>query len=377
MKRTHGLSSINIFLFLIVALTAFGEALRAEDGITFQVSSPLAEDYSGQRLKYLSDLKHRAVIEWIQSNVAAGSVNVDELTNEFTEKYILDFKVNRGRVSGQDVLQMTGHLDGVGLQRWVRLLRAKNEGESLRALLILSSDYSDDRLYASQTRLSTQGKTLGQVSYRLFNQALSKYNSGIDTVDLRGLPMSTPPRKRGKIARLADFGPLKKYKTALWLHYSPCPRCGGSRLNLFFYDLGQSRLSIAQSHNLQLQPSDTYAATRVEKALENSLASFESKMDELIKGGGLFSSVFHMIVQGIQNYPAFLQLEKELESSRQVLKSTLREAAPGGAKFEIMSPVDVKAFSAQLPNEVFKGFKLEVLRIDSGTLVVRYLPMSS
>lgn len=315
----------------------------------------------------VSELKRQAVLDYLARALGPRFQQYEKaVTPEFAERYILDYKVSR---SGGNRVQLTGHLDAEALKGWIRLSETKGGKNAFRPMLLISSSIPGLTISPKETASKVRESALGQQILSEATAAFQKVNAKL-TVPDGGPSLSAPPRAEGEIRTLRDVG--EGYSCALWVHLSPCKSCGGSRLDLFVYNLGQARRVLGKSEDLALSGGDFNSAPRVKTALKAPFAEFKNDLEEIVSNGQLFSSSYRLVVEGVESYRAYKRLETEIGELDYLNQVVLKRVEPKVAEFEVLSSLGGEEVLSRLDGETFNGFRLKPVRVDSHHLVVKY-----
>lgn len=367
MEQKSNFASMFLLLLCLVGPTS---ALYAE-GESFKISAPIPEELITQTGKFAMDLKHQAVVRWLKNYMKDNFAAVEEkVTQEFTEKYVLDF-TRRKYFSGKPFMEVKGHLDDKGLKEWARIASVKSENSSLNPLLVLSSDFPDNTISPAETASKVDSTKYAKVMRTLLDTSLAKLNVSLKIVPFNRFPLSKPARSKNEIEALREVGLSTDSKTALWVHLSSCYSCGGAKLDMYLYNFDQNRIATADTEDLALAQSDLASESRLNETLGRPVSDFVQRLEQVISKGALFSSVFNLAVKGIP-YTSHNLLVDALAKLDYVVRISLRSMEPDGAEFEVMSSVGPAEFSERIGRAKFPQFNLKVLGIDSDSLTVRY-----
>jgi hypothetical protein len=353
--------------FLLLLLLATSSRIFAE-GVPFtQSGASLPAGTVGDQTSSVSQLKYQAVLDYLQRISGAKYAQFEKQVNpDFAEKYISDYKVSRQTGN----LTVSGHIDGEGLRRWVHLLETKTRGAgSLSPYFILSSSLPGLTVSPSETAAKMKDLVVGQTILELFNASLHKFNVRISLADLSTLGVNQPPRTENEIRGLAGSA----NNAALWANLLACKTCGGVRLDTYLYQVSQGRLLIAHSDDLNLEPKDFANREKLKSVLKEPMKQFQADFEEMVSSGGLSSGSYRLSVEGVDSYRAYKLVENELSKQDFIAQVLLKHTESRLAEFEIRSSLAMPELSQRLGQSSFPGFKLKPLRVDSKSVVVRYL----
>ncbi len=347
---------------MIFAKLLFGlAALAWAAGSSFSVLGAGENDNIG-------DLKQRAIIEYLQAFLGARYEGyASQVTPEFAERYVQDYKVSRqgGRI------QITGHLDSDGLKGWIRLSETKHGANSVKPVLLLSSAIPGLTITPSQTAAKTRENGMGQVFLSETSSAFQKLNTRLGVTG-SSINLSQPPRSESELKRLQDYGAGDGFNSALWLHLVPCKTCGGARLDMHFYNLNPVRQVLARSDELPLSASDFANSSRLKQAMKVPITALKADIEDKIANGALFSNAYRLTIEGLENYRAFKVVQNAMGETDFIIQANLKRSEPKMAEYEVLSLLSAEELAARLDGETFDGFKLKTVRVDAPSVVVKF-----
>ena len=336
--------------------------LWAASGVPFEVSG--TQDPQG-----LPQLKQQAVMQLLQRYLGNRfDAYESQITPDFAEKYILDYKVSRA--PGKMIL--SGHLDGEALRGWVRLSETKRGSNVVKPVFLLSSTLSGLTITPNQTGAKIREGGMAAIFLAEANQSFQKLNTKLGTVEGGNPGAVRPPSQESELKTLKDFAQGAGYNAALWAHLVPCRSCGGTRLDLHVYHLATQRQVLARSEELALSASDFTNATKLRNALKTPFSNLKTDLENAISDGSLFNFSYRLTIEGLESYRSFKQVELELAQLDYISQSVLKRAQPQVAEYEVLSSLPIEELSSRLSAETFNGFGLKPVRVDSRELTVRY-----
>jgi hypothetical protein len=297
----------------------------------------------------IAELKFRAVVQYLQGILGTRYKGYDKLvTPEFAEKYILDYKVGR-LATDKNQLEVSGHLDSDALKRWVRLTEIKTRGSSVLKPAIIVSTTSDN----FRGREGALAEKIGA----LFNKDLQKYNVKFTPLKVG---ISAPPKSDSELKSLRDA--VASYNLALWVHLSPCKGCRGMKSDIYLYNLPQSRILLAHTDELSLDPKDAANVEKVKHAFGSAAKQFDSEFEALVSSGELFSAVYYLTVEGIEDYRTYKSVEAELNRLDFLSRASLvrAEHAQKLAEFELASQLPLEELKESLKQADFSRSNLKI-----------------
>lgn len=334
--------------------------------------APANLDDPQQQSQLIAELKYRAVSEWLQGYLGGRYPQFEKsVTPDFAERYVLDYKVARTG-NNREAMQLTGHLDGDSLRRWVRLLETKKGNYSLKPVFLLSSSIPGLTFSANETLEKVKGSPLGEVVLGFANQQFHKLNVKT-TIAERGVPTQNPPKNEAELRALREFGVQTGNNLALWTHISPCASCGGARVDVLVYGLTGPRLVLALNDDLALQPKDFGNTERLKAVFSPIFQEFHSEFESAISEGKLFATEYELIVEGLDSYRMYKLIETEFNKVEYLSQPVLRQAENRTARFSVLSSLSSEDLAQRIQGSRFANFQLKPVRVDSRSISVRYL----
>jgi hypothetical protein len=361
------------FLIIVVVL-GISHRKAVADPVPFtETSNPVAGNNDTQG-GLITELKYQAVVDWLKSYLGPRFATYEKLvTHDFSEKYVLDYKVSRS-TSNRAQIELNGHLDGDGLKAWIRVMETKARGNaSTSPFLVLSSSVPGLALGISDTAQRLRDSLFAQTLLSLINGSLQRFNIHITSLDLSRVVLKQPPVGDTDISQLRDQAGSPSSNAALWLNFTPCKNCGGMHLDSYLYSLTNSKILLARSDDLALGPTDIANAAKIRTALKGAMTQFASDFDGLVGSGILQSTAYLLSIEGIDSYRAYKTVDSVLDNLDFVTQSSLKSAKSKNAVYEVLSPLTGEELSQRLGQQSFNGFALKPVRVDSRTLIVRYL----
>jgi hypothetical protein len=361
-------------MLLALLLAVLITPVARGDAQPFSVDAGAAVgDNAENQSNTVANMKYRAVVEWLQRYLGNRYAQVEkQVTPEFAERYILDYKV--GRVpTNRSLLQVTGHLDADSLRRWARVVETKHDGgSSLKPLFLLSSTIPGLTIQPGDTAGRLPSSTLAQSLLVMANTAFSKFNAKAVPFDGNGVVPGQPPVSPNDIARLRETASSKGFNSAVWMHLTPCKGCNGLRLTTHLYNLTQGRLALLHSDDLNLSTGDLASPEQVHAALKGPGKQFQQEVDSAVSEGTLFSASRRLLVEGIDSYRVYQDLETNIPKLEYVTQCILKRSEPHLAEFEVLTNLTPDELSQRLQAEDLGGFRLRLVRSDAQSLVMRY-----
>lgn len=365
----RALNSGKIFLTAAFIILLPNLLQGAESG--FSVSAMIGEQ---DMPTATAALKHQAVKEWLKAKLGDEFSNFEsKFTPEFTEQYVLDYQVTK---LSDEELQVTGHLDIQSLLGWVRLTETKSHGGGdIRPLFVVSSEIPEASLLARSTPSNVRSDKFAQTLMTLSTGTLAKFSIKLGTSRDARFPYSAPPQSESDIHSLRSFAAAQDFNSVLWLHFVPCAPCGGTKAQVYFYNLPQDRTLIAQTHNLKLAAADFQSSDKIKAETTEMFKQLGQDFEEMVSSGSLSSRIHQLEVKGVQSYQAYLTINKELESLDFVTEAVLSKTEPWTVHYEIMSPLPSSELLKKFEGLKFSAFRLEPKSVSSNNLVVQYVKL--
>lgn len=357
----------------LVLLGILLSQLALAEGVPFVLSSnslPPSPDDSHQSA-LIARLKYQAVVDYLQRLMGARLQKYEDVvTPEFAEKYVLDYQVNR--TPGRTSIELNGHLDGDALKRWVRVTETKAAGaSSLKPGFILSSTVPGLTLLPKDTPGRVRDTTVGQTLFSMVSAVFNKVNARLSPIEEGGLSLTEPPKRDSEMRSLRDYAISASRNSVAWVALSVCKGCG-IRVDFILYNLTQGRLVVAKSDNVQLDAKDFSNAERIRTVLKEPLHEFSQDFEEAISGGSIFASAHRVIVEGLDSYRAYKQVEAGLQTQDFVVGASLKRSEPALAEFQVLTPLSTKDLAQHFTTAVFNGFALKVAGSDRDSVTLRY-----
>lgn len=373
---------VKALLFLLVSsllfadeipFTVSGTPATLAPSVAGAAPAPTNLDDPQQQGELIAQLKLRAVSEWLQGYLGNRYPQFERfITNDFAEKYVLEYKVSRAGAN-REAIQLNGHLDGDSLKRWVRVVESKKGGTTVKPLLVLSSSLTQFPLSPAASTDRARDNVFGQQVSSFMNHEFQRMNTHLTPVE-SSFPLNSPARFENEIRTLRDFGVQSGGNCVVWVHLSPCSSCAGnSRTDIYLYSLNAPRLVFVESDDLPLKAQDYSNQERVKEALKTVFQQFHASFDSVVSEGKLLNSEFRVLFEGLDHVRSFKVFESELARSDFASQPILRKAEARSAEFSVLSPLGVDELAQRIQNIEMAGRKLSAQRIDSRSVVVRYL----
>lgn len=366
----------SIWSLIAACIVLLPVSLPATGGAPFTIASeslpPLPEGTAAQSA--LLRLKQQAVREYLQKVLGPRYEKYDAMiTPDFAERYILDYQVNR-QSSDSTQMEISGHLDVDALRQLVRVSETKALGsQTLKPLFVLSSTLPTLTWDPRQTAQTVKQNPFAQSLLKQLGEQFQKFNAALTTTEDTGLGMTRPPTREAEIRSLRSYGMTAGFNSVVWVNLSTCKRCG-TRVDFHLYNLTQGRHVLSVSADAELEPSELNDPKKVAKALGKSLQDFGAGFEESVSKGTLFAMEYRVIVEGLDSYKAFKQVDAALGKQDFVLlPPTVSRSEKGSAEFRILSPLQPRELFQRFHVAQFPGLTLRPVRIDSQTVTVRYL----
>jgi len=341
-------------VLLMLSQVAWAEG---EPFSVYAPAPPAGPEYAEQEALLVSQLKYRAVIDWLQKYLGNEKYRQIEslITRDFAENYIL--KSKKGRLAADRTqLEVSGDLNTRGLVRWLRGVETNRRGGSLRPVLILSSDLPFFSVSADRS-VKYKDANFAQVYLGLLNSELQKFNVKVVPYDVSGVSLTQPPLVESDVRTLRD---QSRNNTALWVNLSTCRTCGGARMDTFFYNFSHKKPLIVRSDDLVLDSVILSNTERLRNVLKPPVQQFQAEFEELVSSGALFSSTYELNIEGIGAPRVYKAIDSELSKLDFIVSATLVRAGNRAAEYEIVSTLSYDELSANLKQAQFARTNLKI-----------------
>ncbi len=318
-------------------------------------------------------LKQQAVREYLQRILGPRYDRYDQLvTVKFAEDYILDYQVVRQSPDSSQ-MEISVNLDVDALRQWVRVNETKaSGGATLKPLFLLSASIPGYLIDPKQTAIQIKQSALGQTVHKELSNVFQKFNAALLVTEDLSLALSRPPAGTSEMQSLRSFGGRTGCNSSVWAHLSSQ---NGKTITaeLHLYNLTQSRQVETVSADTELSVADLGDAKKIAKALSKTISEFGTRFEESVSKGTLFALEYRFIVEGIQSYRVFKQIDAALGKQDFVLGSSLARSSSTVAEFRLLSTLQPKDLFQRLHITQFPGMTLKPVRIDSQVVTMRYL----
>ncbi len=370
----NSVKRILVSIFLLFSFCLYAEeipfSVSGNPGPTAQGAPNL--DDPEQQASLIAELKTRAINEWLQGYLGNRFPQFEkQITPDFAEKYISDYKVAR-LGNDRNTMQLTGHIDGDSLKRWVRLSETKKGTNVIRPVFLLSSTIPGLTMSPGETSERIRNSPLAEGIFTQVNHQFQRLNAKLYAAD-RPAPLSNPPKDENDIYSLRDYGnQMGNSNTAVWVYLAPCASCGGARIDTFLYSLSSTRLVFALSEDLPLQPKDFSNPERIKAVLAPVFQQFHLEFESAVSEGKLLSSSFRIIVEGLESYRLYKLIENEMNRMDFISQPTLKQVVSHAAEFNVLSSLPSDELAQRIQSVDFNGYHLKPQRVDPRAIYVRY-----
>lgn len=371
--------SLDKFIFWALIFSKF---LYAE-GVPFHVSSSMLAPTTtipGQTVEnsdpesgLINDLKYLAVSNWLHNYLGQRYTQFDKfITPEFSEKYILDYKVNR---TNQPVgtLDLIGHIDGDSLKKWVRLVDSKSKGSNqIKPLFILSSNLTGLSISPSDTANKLRDSAIAQSIAQLAQGPVQKLNARLIPNDST-FNLEAPPKNGSEIQSLISLANRRGETLVIWAALSACPGCTTPRFDVFVYNTSSQSLAFVVGDDLALTTRDLANQEILKKSLTPIFQQFQTELENMYSEGTVLENPYRLIVESIDSYRTLKLAEAELSRGNGFSIPVLKKTAGKSAEYEIKSSLSIDELAQKIQSTSLPGFKTQVSKLDSSSLVLKYL----
>lgn len=356
--------------------------LAIAEGVPFKVSSSSlsvppssvaqnnTEEDSESTL--INDLKYLAVSNFLQNYLGARYTQFDKfITPEFSEKYILDYKVIRSG-AGTTGLELVGHLDGDALKRWVRLVDSKTRGSNqIRPLFILSSNLPGLSFSPAETSLRLRDSAIAQILSQMTQAQLKKLNTQLVPLD-SSLGLEAPPKNESEVQSLTGSATRRGESMVIWETLSLCPGCTSPRLDIFIYNGQTQNLAFVVGDDLSITGRDFTNTEMFRKSLTPVFQQFHTELENALSAGTLQEKSFKVIFENIESYKTLKAIETQLNQGNGYHTPVLKKVAAKSAEYEIKSSIPVEELGTKIQSTLPSGLKPQVTRSDDSSLIVKF-----
>jgi hypothetical protein len=329
-------------------------------------------------------LKQMVVADYLRQALGARFQEyAQKLTTEFSEDYILDYKVSRkentATPGATPLLELTGHLDVDGLNRWVRLNETKARGSaSLRPVFVISSEAPGLNYSPGNSAATSKTTSLGQIFYSELGRVFKKFNTDLGLVADRSLLLAVPPESSSQIAELRDYAGTGGNNSVAWVHLQPCrtPGCG-LRAEIHTYNLSQNRRLFVQSAPIKIGISEFGDTAKLQSAIEPLIQDYARRFEESVSKGTLFSTSYRLIVRNVDQYRGYKKLKTALSKLEYLVQAVPKRIRANESEFQVLSPLSSRELAQRLQITSFPGFKLAATSADANQIEVRMVVTGS
>ncbi len=316
-------------------------------------------------------MKHQAVVNYLQEHLGSRFPKyAEKVTPEFAEKYILEYRLAKDP-KRKDVTILSGSLDSDSIKRWLRRFEVRTQGSAGSGLSPLLFVSSDGPYRANETAAATKSGIAEFFTVEL-QRYFSKINSSLVPYSGTGVSTNGPPRTDAEVRAVVELGMTRNANSAVWLHFSSCPSCGGSRVDLLFFYFPQGRLALGRADDLPFNYLEGVHSDKSKRIAKAAVEEFTAGVNELIEQGTLFSSVHSVVVDGLDSLRAFKQLDNGLSKLDFVTRVTLKKTDATRVEYEVMSGLNTEELAQRLQNNSFPGFRLKTAGTSGNQAQMRY-----
>lgn len=366
-----------LFLGLcLFSFWAFGEGVPfkvSSSALSNPTASPAPTDTeSDLETNLINDLKYLAVSNFLQNHLGAKYNQFDKfVTPDFSEKYILDYKVTRGGGSPGTV-ELVGHLDGDALKRWARLIESKTRGSNqIKPLFILSSNLPGLSFSPADTSLRQRDSSIAQVLGQMTQLQLKKLNTQLTPLDT-SLGLDAPPKNISEIQSLTSSALRRGDSLVIWETISVCPGCVNPRLDIFVYNSQTQSLAFAIGDDLNISGRDLSNSELFKKSVGPLFQQFQSELENALSSGTLQELTMKIIFENVDSYRTLKVLETQLNQGNGYNSPVLKKVSGKSAEYEIKSTLNIDELGAKVQTNLPPGLKPQVGKADSSTLIVKF-----
>ncbi len=365
---------------ILISLLSF--SLLAAEGAPFSITgSPEQEPGKTEALlldnpevqnNLINKLKQKAVVQWLENYLGSRFASYQKsITEDFGDKYVTDYKV--AKVPGQaNTLEISGHLDSDALRKWSRISETKEKGgDAIRPVFVFSSNAQSLQSSPRDTLDRTKDWPTAQLVYKELSSHFQKLNTKLTALNSR-LGFAVAPTNENDISNLSTEFTNSNYNTVVWVHLSQCNGCTTARMDMYVYSLAPGRLALIKSEDLAVSAS-ALTGEKSKTHIAPFIAVLHEGLEELISDGKLFSKDLTLRIEGIDAYRSYKAVEKDLQRQDFLSQPSLKLMEAAVAEFNVMSNLSAEELAQRIQGTAWTGFKLQAVRVDSNTIVMRYL----
>lgn len=370
-KTARDISLVGVHFGAVCVGALFFAITAVADQKEFRVSSADIEPLpaGSPQAAWISRLKQLAVTDFLKARLGAKFSQVEPLvTPEFAERFVIDYRVNRG-ATDKNVMELVGHRDTDALKRWVTLNEAKL-GVGWKPAFVFSSTVPGLSFGPKESSKRTKDSAIGQAVLGAIAPALQRSNIRFLIPNEWNSSLVTPPRGEDDMRTLRSSVSTGGLNGAVWAHLSPCPGCG-TKLDIYLYDLNRPRLLWARTDELKLEPRDFASSEKVKRVVREALKDFTSDFEDVLSSGLMTSHPLRVVVENLDSYRTFKNLQSEFSQLDFAVRSLLKKSSLRTAEFEIMTQLSTEEFAQRLQQETFPDIKLVVRSRDDDSIFVR------
>ena len=365
-----------VLALCFISQWAFGE------GVPFKVSSselsnpPSTSTQLGTdgdlESNLINDLKYLAVSNFLQNHLGAKYNQFDKfITPEFSEKYILDYKITRGG-GAPGTVELVGHLDGDSLKRWARLVESKARGSNqIKPLFILSSNLSGLSFSPADTSLRQKDSSIAQILTQMTQFQLKKLNTQLTALDT-SIGLDAPPKNNSEIESLTSSALRRGESLVIWETISICPGCTNPRLDIFVYNSQTQNLVFAIGDDLNISGRDVINSELFKKSIGPLFQQFQNELENALSSGTLQELTMKIIFENVDSYRTLKVLETQLNQGNGYNTPVLKKVSGKSAEYEIKSTLTIDELGAKVQASLPPVLRPQVGKADNSTLIVKF-----
>ncbi len=369
MKKISALL-LAVFLFSVSPASSLG-ATGTYFSIASETLPPLPDGAQAPAL--LLRLKQQAVRDYLQKLMGPRFERYsNQVTADFAEKYILDYQVPRQSPDSSQ-MEIAGHLDTVALREWIRTNETKATGSSaLKPLFLISANVPGLALDPRQTGFQVKQNPIAQTVYQRVNDAFQKFNANLSTSQDSSLALTLPPTKEAELRALQGYGNSGGFNCAVWVDISVCKNCG-TRFSISLFNLPNARQVQTFSADVGAPVGELSDPKKLTKELGKMLQDFSAGFEESISKGTLFALEYRVVIEGIDTYKTFKQIDSQLPKQDFVIQSSVSRSTKSTAEFKVLSSSYPRDFYQNLQSAQFAGMTLRPTSLDGQVVTLRYM----
>jgi hypothetical protein len=375
---------VSIFASLcLVSNLALAVSYTVTEDPTWQPPPDASPEVARQAL--LRDLRRKAVVDWLRKNLGEqlGEERINALeaqvTPEIVESNISSYRVNR---TANNKTELTVDLNVGALRGWVNLVDSKSRQEmSLRPAVIVGSQLVGFLISPEETSSRAQDNPFVQTMVQMTHSSLAKMQ--VSSAPPRGsFYGSKRPKTASEIRSLSNQSAMSGFNSAIWVQLVSCRECGGARLDLTLFNFNKNRSELSITQDITADANLFGNPERLKNTVKPAFQELQTKAEALLSSGLLFDATYQLSITSIpavtsakdmRNYRIYRQIEDAISQLDSIDQAKIKGIEPATLRLEIQTSKSTTDLAQMLEAAQLPGFRLQRDRVDSTSLVMRYL----